>query len=161
MLRVPEPQSAPTRWPPRLISSIALGALTAALLSVVWFAAEALLVPHERFTGENDVEWALEIFGVSFCLWSAGLAVLGVPAWCVLHRYGYRSWYAAAILGFMLPLIVCWRGGDTISVLFGHPPKHGWEIYWTDVADGAIGIIVSLTIWAIAYHQIKRPFRTT
>jgi hypothetical protein len=140
-------------WPPHIVRSILLGALVAAFLMAVYFIVDMTFVPHVRFAGENDLSWGLMVVVVTFLTWGAGITVLGVPAWCALHRYGYRNWSTAAALGFALPFVVSWRGADTMSVIAGFPQKHGWEIRWLDLTWGAVGVVVAFVIWRTAYAR--------
>lgn len=148
------PKLIPTHvWPPHIVRSVLLGASVAGFLMAVYFFVDLTFVPHIRFVGENDLSWGLEVSVITFLLWGAGITALGVPAWYLLHRYGFRNWLSAAALGFVLPFIVSGRGADTLSVIAGYPQRHGWEIRWLDVAYGAIGIVIGLIIWRTAYGR--------
>ncbi len=142
-------------WPPHIIRSVLLGALIAGLCMAAYFTFDMIFVPHTRFVGEDDLSWGFGVFAVTFFLWAGGLTLLGVPAWCMLHRYGYRNWLTAAGLGFFLPFTVSWRGADTIDAIVGYPQRHGWAVNWLDVAYGAIGVIVGLVIFWTAYGRLK------
>ena len=143
--------------PPRVLSSLIVGALTAAIVTVLWFAFDLTTAPDPHMSTQDYIEWAVEIFVVSFTFWFVGLLFIGLPVWWLLHRYGYRSWAHAIAIGFVLPVIARWRGGDTLNYVLriAHPHDHGWAIYRADLVFGAIGIIVALAVWNWAYRMSK------
>jgi hypothetical protein len=114
------------------------------------------------------------VYCYAFVVFAAGLALVGLPAWLVLHNMGRRSWLDAAILGLALtfaatfPLQVLLgvgfsspsdtsiSSGSSAATVFGSLTLHGWlSIFLNSILISPAGAIAGLTIWRIAYR--RRP----
>lgn len=66
----------------------------------------------------------------------AGLLVLGMPVWFLLHKLGLVSWWSAIVAGAFLPAVTMfWTAGElNVAAVFA---------CW--------GTVVGLTVWYVAY----------
>jgi hypothetical protein len=72
--------------------------------------------------------------------------IAGAPIWTAFHRYGMRSWYNAALTGFVASFVVEYFF-ITRKVEFNGGVAIGAAIF------GMIGLISWLAAWRVAYHS--------
>ena len=111
----------------------------------------------------------------TFIAFSAGILVLGLPGWWILHRLGYRSWRAAFALGMVLTFIgnaalavdpLIWptpnstfsagdSGGPTI--IDNKMTTHFWiQLFMESFAFSLAGGIAGLVVWHVAYVERRQ-----
>jgi hypothetical protein len=112
-------------------------------------------------------------FLISFVILLIGLAFCGAPVWLVLHATGRRRWQNAVVAGALVPFIVSlafttrfftgrasgqWsyygNGGD--HWIDGKITMFGITMALQSAAQlAAIGALVGLVIWRVAYRRIE------
>lgn len=151
---------------PRAILGIVSGVLTG-----------AVLVTLRSFVGmtQFDEYWlrdALAVFTYAAIVWAAGLILVAVIPWSLLHHCGLRGWPIAIILGLVLTFVVIFgfltngfgayvsdsvfsaadNGGPTW--VDGRLTPHGWfEAFQFSAICGAVGATVGLAVWRVAYRR--------
>jgi len=129
-------------WPATIGLSLFVGAIAGAAciagLVFLAFCGFAIFAPTHGGVLEGVGVGAYIVFicfVYAFFIWLAGIAILGLGPWWVLHQLGFRDRLAAAGLGFAMPALLLSLFG---AALWGAPL-------------GAIGIVVAETIWSSAY----------
>ena len=151
---------------PRALLGILTGVLTGAVLVTMWsFVGMARL----------DDYWlrhAFSIFTYAAIVWTAGLTLVAVIPWALLHRCGLRGWPIAIILGLVLTFLVVFgfltNGFGTIASesgfsavdsggptwIDGRRTPHGWfEAFQFSAICAVVGAAVGLAVWRVAYRR--------
>ncbi len=76
------------------------------------------------------------------------IALLGGPVWLLLHKLGWRQWYAAVAAGVFIPAFV-------ILIIGRDVPDAGiLDLFLVSIRMfGIIGAIVAFVVWRIAYRK--------
>ena len=80
-------------------------------------------------TGAVGYQLFLPVFALSaiaFVVWFVGLSLFGLGPWFLLHRYGFRGWRTAVVLGFTMTFVV------TLGL-----SSHGFRIGASSAAPGS------------------------
>ncbi len=151
----------------RAALAILVGTITGAILVALW-----------SFWGNTDLQYlrefwhrdALIVFTYAAVVWAVGLIVIAPGPWAMLHRYGVRSWWVAAVLGATLTFVVTLglltdgfglmplssisaadSGGPTR--VDGRLTWHGWaEASKFVLICSVLGGFVGLAVWRTAYR---------
>jgi hypothetical protein len=160
--------------PSRVILSLTAGAATGAIfiaLSYLWGTAQSLGI---RYVLVYGLGWSIVVFMVAFVVWGIGLILFGLPLWLLFHKLRLRHWLVAAIVGAAMTFTVGFgietrlfelippptnstysesdSGGPT--VVANRRTPHGWRVAArTALTLGAVGVVVALVIWRIAYRR--------
>ena len=149
----------------RAVLALAAGAITGATLTTAW-----------SFVGTTgfDEYWlshAIFVFTYAAVVWGAGLLLIATGPWALLHSYRLRTWPVAVALGFCLSFLVVFGlmtnglgavSADGVSVadnggptwVNGQITRHGLvEAFEFAGMCSGIGMVVALTVWAVAYRQ--------
>ncbi|HWT96291.1 MAG TPA: hypothetical protein VN229_01710 [Terriglobales bacterium] len=134
-----------------------------------WFTQEP--IPWGQFFNRFSLIVIILIFGI----YAIGLIAIAAPIWAFLHQRGRRQTRHALALGALAAFCVRFAmdaipavmfapiggysaadsGGDTI--IDGATTLHGWiEIFQAAVFAAAIGAIVGLVIWCVAYRGVRQ-----
>ena len=97
----------------------------------------------------NAIGFAVFVTLYAVVVWSAGLLILGVPIWLLLHNAGFRSRSHALALGGLLPGVV----SSTLPFLFGA----GVVSIAIGLAQAAVGMVVALVVHRVAYAPTTIP----
>jgi hypothetical protein len=165
--------------PPRIASSLLLGALAGTLSMIAAGAVTSALTEglSALFVG---IMFAFWVFLFAYPVWLIGLFMFGLGPWIVLHRMGHRSWRAAIALGFAITFLI---GMAASTHFFGltAPPltreraseyvgdsggkseiayrltPHGWKnAIVASAIFSASGVLVALTVWLAAYRPWQK-----
>ena len=113
---------------------------------------------------------ALVMIGAGFIFFLFGIAIFGLPAWMLLHVWGFRGWLSAALLGGIecfaaMLLIEVWpmwssntfsssAGGHDL-IVNNHITAYGWKQALTYAGLLAIaGVLAGLSVWRFAYIRV-------
>lgn len=155
--------------PPRAALAILFGTMVGAILVALWSFWGNTNLQYLRQYWQRD---ALIVFTYVAFVWAAGLIVVAPGPWAMLHRYGFRSWYAAVGLGATLTFVVTLglltnafgliepiissaadSGGPTW--VDGRLTRHGWaEASKFALMCSALGCLVGLAVWRTAYRWV-------
>lgn len=145
---------------------IVSGVITGAVIVTLWS-----FVGMARFD-ENWLRDALAIFTYAASVWAAGLILVAVIPWSLLHHCGLRGWPIAIVLGLVLTFVVVFgfltngfgayvsessfsaadNGGPTW--VDGRLTPHGWfEAFQFSGICSAVGAAVGLAVWRTAYRR--------
>jgi hypothetical protein len=81
---------------------------------------------------------------VATVVYMFGLALIGAPAWWLMHSCGLRERWACAALGAFL------NGGVMLALQLPSPSPNMWI---TPAIFAAIGALVGAVIWRVAYER--------
>jgi hypothetical protein len=155
--------------PVRAILALLVGALTGGILAPIVVLIAAVFTSAALSPGDVAVQFLILGSVYAFVCFATGLALIGVPAWLVLHGLGLRRRIHAASLGVVLTFGVTLflltmlstsvysasSGGET-TIVNGAITAHGWiEFIQMAALISMIGGIVGLTIWSIAYRRVQ------
>lgn len=84
----------------------------------------------------------------AFIAWSAGLVLLGVPGWFVLHAIGARSQQTAMIYGAGLPTFVV-----MLVQMTTNPKYDDWAVWIPPLLAAGVGAGIGWVIARIAYRR--------
>lgn len=161
-----------TTWGRALVALI-VGTVLGALIVAGFIAYE--VGPHMFL--RNAIRFVMAKFASAFMVWGSGILLVGAPIWLVLHKAGFRTWLVALFTGFLLPFALffpIFTGQLTgIKALQGCydelafltrpvfasgtlPILGAGRAAAISAVFGAVGALIALTIWFVAY---KRPDR--
>jgi uncharacterized membrane protein YiaA len=162
----------PTLTVRRAARALFFGSLVGAVLVHLTGVFPALVFEREELLSQwrpSDAQVLAFLFAVSWLVFAAGLAVIGIPLWWICHRLGWRGARTALALGFLATFCVLLilntaprphPGGMTYSygdssgeiVTDGHLTSYGWYRKLYDATEMAlIGAVVGAVIWRLAY----------
>lgn len=138
----------------RATFAIFVGALTGGLLVAIWSAAEfaaSFTIQGSASLPPPDimVNWTLASFLVATMVFIAGLILVGLPGWAVLHERGHRGPIAGALWGAFATSII-----TVVADLTLHRQVF-LEI--GDILLATSGAIVGLVVQRNAYSRGVRP----
>ena len=135
----------------------------------------------KRGSYDDTIFWlfnpvGLLIFGMVFAVWTAGIAVFGIPVWWVLERLNLTRWYHAVCVGFVLPFLIVTlfaAAGDFLGkgsgnrysydddggtvVTDGWRTPHGWNTLITQAAIlGGDGAVIGYLTWLLGYNRARQ-----
>jgi hypothetical protein len=143
--------------------AILAGAAMGGLLVMLWFSASS--------GGGGKVAAIAPIAGaVASVIWLVGMTFAGVPVWYLLHKIGVRGRLAAVALGFVLSALGWLALAERRQIGQLTDFRQFIERYWHDgglteravelavLASmiGAMGMIVGLTVWWVAYGYRRK-----
>jgi hypothetical protein len=88
---------------PRAALAILVGTIVGAILVTLWSFWGNANFQYLREYWQRD---ALIVFTYAAFVWAAGLFVVAPGPWAMLHRNGFRGWWAAVGLGAILSFVV-------------------------------------------------------
>jgi hypothetical protein len=159
----------------RAMAGLAAGALAGGTGFGVFTAIEAFA--NSAPTGgqlSSGIAWLIVATLAAAAVWLYGLLVFAAGPWALLHRWGWRGWHIAIILGavttFAFSQGISTGGFELFASQYGSHysesdsgglivsdgvyARHGWEKAAKFAALNALdGIIVALVIWRIAYRR--------
>jgi hypothetical protein len=148
--------------PVRIPVAIGAGSVVGAGVVAVVFSLPALVSPLQ----EAAFGLLALTFIVALMVWSAGVVVIGGPAWVILHERGRVSPANALSLGLAATFIVAFlfnlllQGGmtelvqdDHVLITKGWRTVYGWLVILKDcILLSLLGGVVATVIWRVAYR---------
>jgi hypothetical protein len=151
----------------RAFGALFWGAVLGAFLTAILVIAPAFVAPAHFAPSPTQVAvTGVYVFVFAIIVWLIGLLTLGAAFWAALHAAGFRDYYAAAALGFILcfavtlapaflsnPGSICYAGGvchwkdGRITIEGFRAALSGALIY------GMAGAIVGLYVRFLAYRD--------
>lgn len=156
---------------PRMALGLAGGALTGATLFCLYVLLSASPAPF----GSGGGSWAIALVAFIYAavIWSAGLVAVGLPVWILLHVLKRRHWLWAVSVGAVLTFGgVYWFATETntfwgmagftvgdfvdpSTLTESEVASRKWQTALrASFVLGAIGAVVALAIWRIAYRRV-------
>jgi hypothetical protein len=135
-------------FPPRAWSSLLIGAVVGGVGTIVGIWLVTIIdpsVPGETF----EIAYAVPALVYATLIWLVGLLVLGLAPWLVLHRFGFRGWISAVMLGIALTFLL------PIALTAGSEGLNWPGTFIVCAGFGCLGVVVAISIWLNAY----RPWR--
>jgi hypothetical protein len=146
---------------PRGCLAVAAGVATGAMVVPI-----ALLVLDFNAT-LRDPQTLVFVVLAGAAVWTAGLLVIALPAWVVLHRAGRRSWQVAIALGAVLTFVTTVLAITTNVSLYitaGLPTAGAWSstgmtwrgglwVLLSGLGCSSVGALVGHVVWRTAYRS--------
>ena len=154
---------------PRAALAILVGTIVGAILVTLWSFWGNTNFQYLREYWQRD---ALIVFTYAAFVWAAGLFVVAPGPWAMLHRNGFRGWWAAVGLGATLSFVVTLglltnafglidstissaADGGGPTWVEGRLTRHGWaEASEFALVCSALGGLVGLAVWRTAYRWV-------
>ncbi len=131
-----------------MIGRAALGLFVGALIGTGVTAMAWIVLAMVSGEAGMSILFTIIVIPASFVAWSAGLVLLGVPGWFVLHATGARSQKAAMIYGASLPTLVVVLVQMTTSSKYDD-----WAVWIPPLLAAGVGAVIGWVIARIAYGR--------
>lgn len=139
----------------RAVLLLGLAALVSGAATIVLFWASTFLLPNvgpgveaQGAISAGIVKTWLAMLVLAVLIWAAGLLIIGVPVWWLMHRLGLTRRFHALIAGALLAGIA----GYVVGILAYAPYPVAWFI-----AFSLLGMLAAWVIWSRAYGASFTP----
>ena len=161
----------------RAILALVAGSIVGSVLIIAGF-----LIPEiiDALNGDkiaiaqlHALPYGVIVFVFVYAIFTAGIVLIGLPIWALMHQLGRRNWLDALLLGGIASFLVTlafstmsiWllpygsdysaSDGGVPTVVHNHITAQGWT-YYLEMSGGIAlaGIMAALTIWRIAYRKM-------